>query len=67
MTTTQRALGSISAAMLTALAVVCAVITVIPDALPGVGDRVVIGLVALLALAGAVVLVVDLIRARRAP
>jgi hypothetical protein len=61
-TTAQRILGGISASMLTLLAVAAAVAALIPDALPGVGDRVAFALVALLALAGAVVLIVELIR-----
>lgn len=65
MTTTQRTLSALNTAALALLAGACAAVALIPDVLPGVGDRVMFGLVALLALAGAVVLVVDLVRARR--
>ncbi|MFI6307447.1 hypothetical protein ACIBCH_36650 [Amycolatopsis thailandensis] len=58
-----RILNGLSLALLLLLAVVAAAAAIIPDALPGPGDRVVLGLVAMFALAGAVVFLVDLLKA----
>lgn len=63
MTTTRRAaLDGIGAALLVLVAATCAVGALVPDILSSVPERAFFGLVALVALAGAVTLIVDLVR-----
>lgn len=63
MTATRRAtLGGIGAALLVLVTVACAAGALVPGLLSSVPERLLFGLVALVALAGAVTLIVDLVR-----
>jgi hypothetical protein len=64
MTTARRraALGGIGAVLLVLVAVTCVAGALVPDILSSVPERVLFGVIALVAAAGAVTLVVDLVR-----
>lgn len=63
MTTARRAaLDGVGAALLVLVTVTCAVGALVPDILSTVPERALFGLIALVALAGAVTLVADLVR-----